>query len=87
LNELVNEIVLWDLPFKVREELYDIKGNEMNAVFVQREVNFKESSVAEWAYVFMEGVHVREQNVKRSHHVDHHAVEEEDDDDSSLDDL
>jgi hypothetical protein len=38
LDELENEIVLWDLPFKVREELYDIKGNEMGFVYVQREI-------------------------------------------------
>jgi hypothetical protein len=53
-DELENEIVVWDLPFKVREELYDIKGDEMDAVFVQREIDVKESSVTEWHIMSVE---------------------------------
>jgi hypothetical protein len=43
LDELDNEIALWDLPFKVLEELCDIQGNEMDAFFVQHEIYFKEA--------------------------------------------
>jgi hypothetical protein len=56
LDELENEIVLWYLSFKVREELYDIKGNDMDAVYVQREL--EDTGIAlcsEWAYIFLEG--------------------------------
>jgi hypothetical protein len=85
LDELKNDIVLSDLHFKVQEELYDIKGNEMDAVFVQSDMRVKGSSVTEWACVFMEGVHVCEQNVKHLDHVGHYGEVDGEDDGSSID--
>jgi hypothetical protein len=77
-------------PFEVREELYDIKGKYMDAVFVQHEVDVKGSSgrnITEWEYVFMEGVQVCEQNTKRSNHVSSYGQleAEDEDDDASMD--
>jgi hypothetical protein len=77
LDELENEIFLWGLPFKVWEELYDIIGNELDVVYVQREIEDTVSAFSsEWEYTFLEGVHVREQNTKRKHHFSHHGENE-----------
>jgi hypothetical protein len=59
----------------------------MDTVFVHREIDVKESSIIEWAYVFTEGVHIREYNDKRSNHASHcgEVEGEDDDDDSSID--
>jgi hypothetical protein len=77
LDELENEIVLWDLPFKVREELYGNKGNELDLVCVQVEIEDTRSDFcSEWAYIFLERVHAREQNTKRRSDVSHHGENE-----------
>jgi hypothetical protein len=57
----------------------------MDTVFVQGDIDFKESSVTEWAYVFMEGVHVSEHNAKRFNNVSRYGELEGVDDDSSID--
>jgi hypothetical protein len=57
----------------------------MDTVLVQREIDVNESIITEWAYLFMEGVHFCEHNVKRSNHVSHYGEVEGDDDDSSID--
>jgi hypothetical protein len=77
LDEPENDIVLWYLPFKVQEELYDIKGNEMDGVYVQREI--EDTGIAlflEWAHILLEGFHVREHNAKHKNHVSHHGENE-----------
>jgi hypothetical protein len=64
-------------PFKVREELYGIKGNKMDGVYVQREIEDTGIPLcSEWAYIFLEGVHIREQNAKRKNHVSYHGENE-----------
>jgi hypothetical protein len=65
--------------------LWMFKGNETDTVFVQREIDANESSIKECAYVFMEGVHFREHNDKRSNYVSCYGEVEGDDDDSSID--
>jgi hypothetical protein len=62
-----------------------LKGKKMCTFFVQREIDVKESSITEWAYVFMEGVHVRERDAKHSNHVIHYGEVEGQDDNSSID--
>jgi hypothetical protein len=61
------------------------KGNEKKAVFVHHEIDVKESSVTECTYVFMEGVHIRAQNAKRSNLGSRYGEVEGGDDYSSID--
>jgi hypothetical protein len=61
------------------------KGNDMDAVFVQHEIDVKEISITEWAYILMEGFHFCEHNAKHSNHGSRYGEVEGDEHDSSID--
>jgi hypothetical protein len=49
----------------------------MDVVYVQREIEDTGIPLSsEWAYIFLEGVHIREQNAKRKNHVSYHGENE-----------
>jgi hypothetical protein len=62
-----------------------LKVTRWTHLFVHREIYVNESSVTYWAYVFMEGVHVCAQNIKRSNYVSRYGEVEDEDDDSPID--
>jgi hypothetical protein len=39
VDDISNDFILWHLPFKIREELFDIRGQELDKIFVDYREN------------------------------------------------
>jgi hypothetical protein len=37
IDDISNSFILWHLPLKIREELFDIRGQELDKIFVESE--------------------------------------------------
>jgi hypothetical protein len=55
-NKDFREETIWQLPYKVRPKFCDPNGTETNDVYIE-----EDASGFEWAYMFMIGLHAREE--------------------------
>jgi hypothetical protein len=60
VDNISNGFILWHLPFKICEELFDIRGQELDKIFVESRETNTNGLITSWAYIFFQGAHVKE---------------------------
>jgi uncharacterized membrane protein YcjF (UPF0283 family) len=52
VHDISNDFILWHLPFKIHEEIFDIQGQELDKIFVESRENNTNGLITSWAYIF-----------------------------------
>jgi hypothetical protein len=53
VNDISNYFILWHLPFNIREELFDIRGQELDKIFGESRDNTN-GLITSWAYILFQ---------------------------------